>query len=375
LILFLDVERLASLGSAFLLLLFALLNVSVILMRESKLPSYAPGYRSPLYPWMQIVGGVTTLGLLVTLGALYLAFIVVILVLSYVWYRVYVRSRVEDRAALYGLFLRLGRKHDEGVDAELFGILQERGAEAQDSFDELVARAPVIMLPEARASEEVWEPLAAGLREKLDRRLDGLDDQLETAATNGVLPEGAPAVILELFRDDFEHPEIVLVRPRHGVELAGARRFPGNEPEGGELDEEHDSPGPVVEALIVLMSPEGQVTQHLRLLAQLVTMVEEEGFSKGWRDAPDEQALRETLLRDERFASLVVGSEGPLAHLIGQGPDEIELPGDTLVALVHRGDETFVPTPGTAFRAGDRITVVGSPSDVAELLGRGDGRG
>jgi basic amino acid/polyamine antiporter, APA family len=356
------------------LLLFALLNVSVILMRESQLSSYAPGYRSPLYPWMQIVGAVTTLGLIVTLGALYLAFILAILVLSYVWYRGYVRSRVEDRAALYGLFLRLGRKHDEGVDAELFGILQERGAEAQDSFDELVARAPVFMLPEARTTEEVWEPLADGLRERLGRRLEGLDDQLETAAVNGVLPEGAPAVILELFRDDFEHPEVALVRPHHSVELAGARRFPGNEPEGGELDEEHDSPGPVVEALIVLMSPEGRITQHLRLLAQLVTMVEEEGFSTAWREARDEQALRETLLRDERFASLVLGSEGPLAHLIGQGPDEVDLPGDTLVALVHRGRETFVPAPGTAFRAGDRITVVGSPSDVAELLGRGDGQ-
>jgi basic amino acid/polyamine antiporter, APA family len=46
-ILFLDVERLASLGSAFLLLLFALLNLSVIIMRESRIASYVPGYRSP----------------------------------------------------------------------------------------------------------------------------------------------------------------------------------------------------------------------------------------------------------------------------------------------------------------------------------------
>jgi basic amino acid/polyamine antiporter, APA family len=371
LILFLDVERLASLGSAFLLLLFALLNVSVIIMRESRLPSYAPGYRSPLYPWMQIIGAVTTLALIGTLGALYLGFILAILVLSYVWYRVYVRSRVDDRAALYGLFLRIGRKHDEGVDQELFGILQERGAEAEDSFDELVARAPVILLPEARELDEVWSSLAAELRDRFDRPMDGLDDQLDAAAANGVLPEGVPAVILEIFREDFEHPEVVIIRPRHGVELAGARRFPGNEPEGGELDEEHDSAGPLAEALIVLVSPEGQVTQHLRLLAQLVTMVEESGFLQAWRDAPDEQALRETLLRDERFASLVVGSDGPWAELVGQGPSEIDLPGDTLVALVHRDGDTFVPTPETAFRAGDRLTVVGPPSDVAELLGRG----
>ena len=385
LILFLDVERLASLGSAFLLLLFALLNVSVILMRESRLSSYAPGYRSPLYPWMQIVGTVTTLGLIVTLGPLYLGFILAILVLSYAWYRGYVRSRVEDRAALYGWFLRIGRKHDEGVDAELFGILQERGAEAKDSFDELIARAPVVELSGRGTDhggpggggpgggvdlDELWAALAGSLREQLDHELDGLDDQLDDVAAGGVVPEGVPAVILELFRDDLEHPEVVLARVQGGIELAGARRFPGNDPEGGELDEADHVAGPVVETVVLLVGPEGQLTQHLRLLAQLVTMVEEDGFARRWREAADEQQLRETLLRDERFASLVIGSDGPLAGLIGRRPDEAELPGDALVALVHRGDDTFVPTPDTTFEAGDRIIVVGSPADVSELIDR-----
>jgi basic amino acid/polyamine antiporter, APA family len=102
-ILFLDVERLASLGSAFLLLLFALINLSVILMRESRMTSYAPGYRSPLYPWMQIVGVIAMIGLIFTLGAFYLVFIVAILLLSYLWYRFYVRDEVPRRGAIYGL--------------------------------------------------------------------------------------------------------------------------------------------------------------------------------------------------------------------------------------------------------------------------------
>jgi basic amino acid/polyamine antiporter, APA family len=369
LILFLDVERLASLGSAFLLLLFALLNLSVILMRESRLSSYAPGYRSPLYPWMQIVGALSTTGLIFTLGPLYLVFILAILLLSYAWYRGYVRSRVEDRAALYGWFLRIGRKHDEGVDAELFGILQERGAEAQDSFDELIARAPVIEVNGDRL-DELWSSLTGALRQQLDRDLEGLDQQLSETAANGVVPEGVPAVILEAFRDDLEHPEVVLARSEPGLQLAGARRFPGNVPTGGELDEADHVAGPVVEAVILLLSPDGRLTQHLRLIAQLVTMVEEDGFERRWRAAGSEQELRETLLRDERFASLVIGSDGPLTELVGRRQTEIELPGATLVALVHRGDDTFVPTPETTFEYGDRITVVGPPTDVSELLGR-----
>jgi amino acid transporter len=145
-ILFLDVERLASLGSAFLLLLFALINLSVILMRESRMSSYAPGYRSPLYPWMQILGVISTLGLLFTLGRFYLVFILVIMVGSYLWFRWYVQPRVPSRGAIYGLFRRLGEIHDEGIDEELWSILQERGASEGDSFDELVARAEVVDL-------------------------------------------------------------------------------------------------------------------------------------------------------------------------------------------------------------------------------------
>ncbi len=52
----LDVEKIAKLASAFQLLIFALVCLAVIVMRESRIESYDPGYRSPGYPWMQIFG-------------------------------------------------------------------------------------------------------------------------------------------------------------------------------------------------------------------------------------------------------------------------------------------------------------------------------
>jgi basic amino acid/polyamine antiporter, APA family len=361
-ILFLDVERLASLGSAFLLLLFALINLSVILMRESRMTSYAPGYRSPLYPWMQIIGVIAMIGLIFTLGAFYLVFIGAILLLSYLWYRFYVRDEVPRRGAIYGLFRRLGELHDEGVDEELWSILQERGASEGDSFDELIARAQVIDLNRTVQLDEVTPQVADALARRLELPVEDVATHIDLAVSRGIVPERAPAAIYDLLIDDIEHSEVVLVRARRGVTVAGAGRFPG----AGTVNSEATQSGRV-EALLFLVTPEGLATQHLRLLAQLVSMVEITGFSRAWRRASSDQELLETLLRDERFASFVVGDPGPPSRMVDKRLRELDFPGDTLVAMVRRGDRTIVPDGDTLLREGDRLTVIGSPNDVARL--------
>jgi basic amino acid/polyamine antiporter, APA family len=361
-ILFLDVERLASLGSAFLLLLFALINLSVILMRESRMTSYAPGYRSPLYPWMQIVGTIAMLGLIFTLGVFYIVFIVAILLLSYLWYRFYVRERVPRRGAIYGVFRRLGELHDEGVDEELWSILQERGASEGDSFDALIARAQVIDLGRTVQLDEVTAEVVRALADRLDLDAEDVATHVDLAVSRGILPERAPAAIYDLLIAGIEHSEVVLVRAKRGVTVAGAGRFPG----AGTVNSEATESGSV-EALLFLVTPEGLATQHLRLLAQLVSMVEITGFSRAWRRASSDQELLETLLRNERFASFVVGDPGPPSHMVDKRLRELDFPGDTLVAMVRRGDRTIVPDGGTLLREGDRLTVIGSPNDVARL--------
>lgn len=375
-ILFLDVERLASLGSAFLLLLFALVNLSVIFMRESGLSSYAPGYRSPLYPWIQVIGFLITFGLIFTLGIFSVAFIIVVIALAVVWHRMYVRERVTDRAAVYGLFRRLGERHDAGVDQELWAILQERGVDEGDSFDQLIADAQVIDLDGKVELGQVLDQVAGTLRSSHRRDLEGLDGALGSAIARGVLPAGSPAIVLDLMRDDLDRPEVVLVRVKHGVRIAAGRRFPGGDGKQVEDDRAAKNGGNRVHALIFLFSPDGRPTRHLRLLAQLVTMVEEEGFADRWRRAHDDQALLETLLRDEWFASIVVGAPGPPQDMVDKRLKDLTFPGNTLVALVRRGDRTIVPHGDTLLRAGDRLTVIGAPDDVAELQGvatSGDG--
>ena len=67
-ILFLDVEKIAKLASAFMVMMFILVNACVIVLRETSAQWYNPPYRAPLYPFVQLFGIGTGIALLVFLG-------------------------------------------------------------------------------------------------------------------------------------------------------------------------------------------------------------------------------------------------------------------------------------------------------------------
>lgn len=64
----LPVEQIAKLTSAFMILLFVGVNITVLVLRETASHWYKPTFLSPLYPFTQIVGAVSGLTLLVVLG-------------------------------------------------------------------------------------------------------------------------------------------------------------------------------------------------------------------------------------------------------------------------------------------------------------------
>ncbi|RME03293.1 MAG: amino acid permease, partial [Deltaproteobacteria bacterium] len=126
LLLFFDAAKIAKLASSFQLILFALQCAAVIVMRESGLASYDPGFRSPLYPWMQIVGMLAPFFLIVQMGWTPMLFSVGLFGVGTAWYFSYARSRVIRDGAIYHIFERLGRQRYEGLDLELRTILKEK---------------------------------------------------------------------------------------------------------------------------------------------------------------------------------------------------------------------------------------------------------
>ncbi len=100
LILFFNLEDIAKLGSTFNILIFTLINASVLILRKADPEWYRPRFRSPLYPLVQIVGIIGSvifipfMGLAPSIGAL--AFII----FGISWYYLYGRGEAQPE---YGL--------------------------------------------------------------------------------------------------------------------------------------------------------------------------------------------------------------------------------------------------------------------------------
>jgi amino acid transporter len=99
LIAFVPLLELAKLASAFQLIVFSLVNLAVIAFRESHLDWYQPTFRSPFYPWTQMIGIIGSLGLLTQMGIVPIAGAALIVAGGVVWYRAFGRSRASRESA------------------------------------------------------------------------------------------------------------------------------------------------------------------------------------------------------------------------------------------------------------------------------------
>ncbi len=350
-ILLLDVEGIAKLASAFQLLLFSLVCLAVVIMRESGIAGYDPGFRSPLYPWMQIAGFLVPFWLITEMGHQAVLFTLGLIAATIVWYFGYGRRRTARAGAIFHTFARLGERQHSGLDVELRGIVKEKGLRDEDPFDEVVARSAVIDLQDELSFSDVIRGAAEALARSTDVAVDVLRHGFEAERVAGFIPVARGAALPHLRVDGLERPAMLLVRSRSGVPVDAT----GGDP---------------VHAVFFLLSPEDEPGQHLRLLGHLATHVDDVGFLDRWLAARDADELRASLLREERSLSLHLDPTGPAAELIGRSLRDVDLPEDTLVALIRRRGHSVIPQGSTVFQPGDRLTVIGAPHAIRTVAER-----
>ncbi len=112
-VLTLPVKKLAKLASAFLLMVFGLVNIAVVIFRESEIEWYKPDFRAPLYPYLQIFGLITCLALISFMGWFPVLGALFLVAGCVGWYYTYARPRVERTGALF-------RSSAEQEEIELF---------------------------------------------------------------------------------------------------------------------------------------------------------------------------------------------------------------------------------------------------------------
>ncbi|MDH3648562.1 MAG: APC family permease [Saprospiraceae bacterium] len=161
-IIFLDVEGIAKLASAFLVAMFILVNACVVILRETAVQWYTPPYKSPLYPWLQLFGIVSGVVLLRYLGLLPNLAILLIVGVGIIVFLIYGRKQSQrsgvlkvygHRPALYLLYQR-----QKSAQSAPF-ISDPRAGSLDAALDD--AQVVVPLLGDERSPEMVVEMGAA----------------------------------------------------------------------------------------------------------------------------------------------------------------------------------------------------------------------
>lgn len=352
----LDPTGIAKLASAFQLLMFASLCLAVIVMRESKIDSYDPSFKSPLYPWMQLFGVFFSLVFIIEMGILPMVFSSGLLLLGVAWYLFYAKNKVVRRGAIYHVFERWGKSRYDGIDTELRGILKEKGLRKDDPFDDIIHRSLVLDINYKIDFEKVVEIVSHKLEYliKLDNK--EISARIMEGTRVGATPVTHSFALPHFRVDTIQHPEMLLVRSKAGISIDVF------DPLTHEIEETK-----IVHGLFFLASPENDPTQHLRILAKIAGRVDDEDFLSKWESARNNHEIQEALLYDAQFLSLQINPKGNTKALIGAQIKSLRIPEGCLITTIKRSGSAIIPKGNTILNVQDRLIIMGDSEGIAEL--------
>jgi len=281
LILFLDLENLVKTASTLMLLLFAFVNLSVIIMRESKVINYRPTFKSPLYPWVQLIGIIIYGALIFEMGKIPLLISVFFVGVSFIWFMLSV-NKIKRHSALMHLVERITAKEfvDTSLEDELKEILHERDKIIKDRFDHSVEESIVLDLEEEMNRDDFFQLVS----ERLSLRLGISPGQIKSLLIKRE-EESHTVIEKSLAIPHIVVPgenkfEIVLVRARKGIVFSS-----------------QEDP---VHIIFVLAGSIDERNFHLRVLMAIAQIVRESDFYANWMRMKDQESLKMLVLSSTR---------------------------------------------------------------------------
>ncbi len=281
-IILLDIESLVKTASTLKIILFLLTNVSVIIMRESRIQSYRPAFKAPLYPYLNIAAIIAYAFLIVDMGKLPLIISGAFFGLSAGWYFLYVHRRVSRASAAMHIVERVTAIDLKTVtlEDELRDILMERDKIIEDRFDRLIRQCEILDIREKQSSEQVFREISRILEGRLDINHYVLLEKFLERESQGATIVQPGLAIPHIIVDGEDKFDVLLVRSRDGIE------FPGeSEP---------------VKVMFVLAGSRDQRNYHLRALMAIARIVQEKQFEQRWLAARNADAIRNLILLSSR---------------------------------------------------------------------------
>ncbi len=343
-----DVASVAKLASAFQLLLFGLVCIAVIVMREARISTYKPGFKAPFYPWLQIMGILISFWLIIEMGILAIGFTGMMTIGCVLWYHFYASGNLERRGAIFHIHERLGQQRYEGLERELMTIIHDRTQAENLSYEALIARSVVM-------------DFRYGIYD-INHILDILGEKSQSQF------EIDPAVVKAAF-----DPETLHLHPiSEGVHIAYQTSSDVLQPElfvfrfgpQARLNVKRADAAHTILFLIVPTKPAGL---DLRLAGHLAEVVQSDHFETRWLHAETERDMNEVLMRDDHFLHGPLKDFPSLYAQAGKKISDVTVPASCLIAMIERDGEIIIATPDAELRASDEVAIIGEPSDLHDL--------
>jgi basic amino acid/polyamine antiporter, APA family len=270
-----DVEGIAKLASAFVLISFAMMNASVIILRRAHVPGYRPSFRVPWSPWVPAFGVLTSVVLVIDLGAVAVGSVLALVVGGTAWHR-WVRRGDDDTA---GALTALGRRRRRRVSSDDIAEFQEAGPRAEDAAPAVLERIVARRMHQGSSRGDLHERVGSELAEVESISVEEASTWLAEQRHPMVeLADGSEVHLIEL--DAPADPLVVLA-------WAAADDDPDD------TDSDTEQRGPAVAAVAAFGA---DLDRAARLVALLAVQLEAEDLRSRW--PVDEQHVGDVLAVD-----------------------------------------------------------------------------
>ena len=276
--LLLPINLVAKAASTVLIVTNILACLCVIVLRESHLQNYRPAFRSPLYPWVQIIGVLALGFVLLEMGEDAYLISGGLALLGVAIYWSYGRRRAQHESALLHLIERVTAKElvTGQLEDELKGIIRQRDEITPDRFDNLIEAAVVLDIDGPLTAGAFFERVAGELAGRLDMNAADLARRLNQREAEGSTVLAPGLAVPHMIVPGQGRFDILLARAPGGITFA-----------------ESDTP---VYTAFVLVGSADERNFHLQALAAIAQIVQEPLFERRWMQARNTQALRDLLL-------------------------------------------------------------------------------
>ena len=221
----LDIESLVKTASTLMIILFILVNASVIIMRESRIQSYRPKFKSPLYPYIHIFAIIAYSLLIIDMGMVPLLITASFIGASAGWYFLYVSRHVSRASAVMHIVERVTDRELQTVtlENELRDILIERDEIIEDRFDKLVRGCNILDIHGEQKAETTFREVAAILARRLGTDEHVLFEKFLHREEEGGTVIQPGLAIPHIIVEGEKKFDVLLVRAREGIKFLGVQ--------------------------------------------------------------------------------------------------------------------------------------------------------